>query len=202
MTLPISVIVPHLPSRDDFFTRYCKPTIDENQPAEVLVVLGDQIGPQRARNQGAAQATQPFLFFCDDDVRLRPDCLTKMHAALERDKAAGFAYSDHEIRPHATMTVSPFVAGPFDPERLRRTSYISTMSLMRREVFKPWDTNIRRMQDWDFWLSIVEKSVRGVYIPEPLFAMHVIDKNITATWTAADWLRVVREKHGLPEPKK
>jgi len=196
--LPISVIIPHLHSREPFLRTYCIPSLEK--AAEVAISKGDGIGAQAARNNGADKATKPYLFFCDDDVRVVNDCLQKMYNALEKDSGAAFAYSDHEIVDHSVMTRTHFTAGPFDPLRLRRTSYVSTMSLMRREVFQPWDVTIRRMQDWDFWLCAVERGARGIYIPEVLFEMHVIDKGITATWTAADWQRVVREKHRIPEP--
>jgi len=199
-TLPITVIIPHLHSRAWFFNHYCLPSVNANKPRQLLTVPGEKIGAPAARNTGAEKAEQPFLFHCDDDALLLDNCLAAMHAALAQHPEAGFVYSDHEIVQHASTSRHRFTAGPFDPHRLRLTSYISTMSLMRREVFQPWDTNIRRLQDWDFWLTIVEKGVKGIYIPDVLFEMHTIDKGITATWTAADWQRVIREKHNLPEP--
>lgn len=198
--LPITVIIPHLRSRDWFYNTYCLPSVTNNKPRQILTVPGEKIGAQAARNYGAEQAKQPLLFHCDDDARLLDNCLPAMYAALEQHPEAGFVYSDHEIVQHASMSRSRFVAGPFDRNRLRLTSYISTMSLMRREVFRPWDPSIRRLQDWDFWLTIVSNGIKGIYIPDVLFEMHTIDKGITATWTAADWQRVVREKHDLPEP--
>lgn len=197
--LPISVIIPHLSTREEFFQTYCRPSVNTNNPKEVIIVQGDVGGAQVARNKGFLDSTQPYLFHCDDDVRLADDCLIKLYAALKRS-GADFAYCDHDIFDHKITSRTPFEAGPFDPQRLHRTSYISTMSLMRREIVQPWDPTIRRMQDWDFWLSIVKRGAHGVYVPETLFTMHVIDKNISATWTAADWQRVVREKHGIPEP--
>jgi hypothetical protein len=49
------------------------------------------------------------------------------------------------------------------------------MSLIRREWLqkispdRPWDENLKRFQDWDLWLSIVENGGEGIMIPEFLW---------------------------------
>lgn len=198
--LPISVVIPHIRSRKMFFESVCKPSIVAQDVAQIIVVDGDLVGPQVARNKGAAEASQPYLYFADDDAILYQGSLRTLYYALEHDMGATFAYGDHDTVDHAGPYKGTFIAGPFDPARLRRESYISTMTLMRREAFIPWDVNIRRMQDWDFWLTMVEKGHRGVYVGRPLFELHAIDKGIGKTWATYDWLRIVREKHGIPEP--
>ena len=57
----------------------------------------------------------------------------------------------------------------FDIELLREQNFIMTTSLMRREVFPGFDESLKRFQDWDLWLTMLEQGHTGVCISEFLF---------------------------------
>lgn len=196
--LPISVIVPHVPWREVFFKERCLPSIEQNNPKEIIIIEGHDIGSNAARNKGARISSQPYILFCDDDVVLLDGALKKMMSAIDNSDGVGFAYSDsYEIWPDK-KEVSVFVAGGFDPERLRVESYISIVSLMRKEVFPGFDESVRRMQDWDLWLTVVGRGVKGVYIAEPLYENYHFDpKCITMTENLCDALTKIKAKHHL-----
>ena len=134
-------------------------------------------GAAAARNTGFDASSGRYLFFCDADIRLEPNCLEKMINALEQNPDAAFAYSQFQF---GWKTFSSF---PFDPERLKRLNYIHTSSLIRREWFPRFDERLKKFQDWDLFLTITEggsaqrtqgraeRSGRGVLIPEVLFAV-------------------------------
>ncbi len=46
-------------------------------------------GAASQRNEGVARATQPLILFLDDDVLFEPDCLARMHRAMEWDARLG-----------------------------------------------------------------------------------------------------------------
>jgi hypothetical protein len=48
-------------------------------------------------------------------------------------------------------------------------NYIHTTSLIRREQFPGFDSAIKRFQDWDLWLTILERGGRGTFIQDELF---------------------------------
>jgi GT2 family glycosyltransferase len=48
-----------------------------------------QLGAAAQRNQGVAAATQPFIWFFDDDVLFEPDCLARLWRAIQSDKRLG-----------------------------------------------------------------------------------------------------------------
>ena len=50
--------------------------------------------------------------------------------------------------------------------------YIHTTSLIRKKDFPGFDENIKRLQDWDLWLTMLEQGKRGIWIPKYLFTVH------------------------------
>lgn len=195
--LPVTVVVPHVQTRKAFFENVVRPSIESNLPEEIIVIHGDRTGPQVARNQGLERAKTPFVFFCDDDGQLMPGAFALMLQGLQATNA-DFAYSDYRLHEHKAGQPVDITAGEFSADRLRSEPYIHTMSMVARERALPWDPNIRRFQNWDYWLSMLREGRRAVYVPATLFVSHRFDSGIAETWTAADWKRVVREKHGLP----
>ncbi len=121
-------------------------------------------GAAAARNAGAGESSAPLIIFCDADVVLHPECLAKLQAALDTSTAS-FAYSSFRFGP---KTFSSF---PFDVERLRQMPYIHTTALIRREHFPGFDESLRRLQDWDLWLTMAEQGRAGVWVPEVLFTV-------------------------------
>lgn len=123
----------------------------------------DNKGAAVARNVGFDHSTGEYLFFCDADLHLDRTCLEKMSTALQSDQSAAFSYSQFRF---GWKTFSCF---PFDPKRLKELNYIHTSSLIRRSFFPRFDEQLKKFQDWDLFLTIVERGGRGVFIPEVLF---------------------------------
>lgn len=121
-------------------------------------------GGNAARNFGAVQAVGDYLLFCDADLTLRPHMLEKMLRTLADHPAASFAYSSFKYGAKV------FRLFPYDPDRLRRMSYIHTSALIRREHFPGFDPEIRRLQDWDLWLTMLSQGHTGVWIDEVLYS--------------------------------
>jgi glycosyltransferase involved in cell wall biosynthesis len=121
-------------------------------------------GAPAARNFGFSQSRGQYVLFCDADVRLSDKMLEKMHTTLRRSPQAAYCYSNFKFGPHT------FDLFPFDPARLRRENYISTMSLLRREAFIGFDENLKRFQDWDLWKRMLDRGLIGVWHPERLFS--------------------------------
>lgn len=197
--LPVSILVPHKPSRRDFFNGYCLPSLRAQGANEILVDEDPEAGVAVKRNRLAAKARNDYLFFCDDDVVLRGDCIQKMLQALYETQgkdfwttATAFAYCDYlgvcwPGVPHPTLATSMggstglHRAREFCHATLRQFNYISTMSLLRRIAFTGFDETLPRYMDWDLWLTLTTQGHTGVYIPEVLFQAHYIDAGITAT---------------------
>ena len=201
MAFPISIVVPHQRSRADFFQKYSLPSIRMNDPYEVFIEDYEG-GACQKRNSGAAKCTQPYVLFVDDDTVLAGDCIPKMLALLQSRPDLGYAYSnyigyswpgiEHPNGPNYVMT-----SRPFDDSVLRYANFIDTTSLVRRSVFPGFDPAIKRLQDWDLWLTMLGQGVRGGYINDVLFFKFTIDQGISATVPIEESTKIIRQKHRL-----
>ena len=155
---------------------------------------------------GGARGGGSYVIFCDADIEMKPDCLENMVHILEVHPKAAYVYSSFKFGWKAFDNLS------FDPDRLRKMPYIHTTSLIRREYFPGWDESVKRLQDWDLWLTMLEKGHTGYWIPKILFRV-VSTKGTMSTWLPSFAYRLpwklpavrryeeavakIKEKHGL-----
>ncbi|MCW8138146.1 MAG: glycosyltransferase, partial [Planctomycetota bacterium] len=199
--LPVTVVVPLSAGRRAFFEARGLPSLLAAGPERVVVVSGEA-GACRKRNAGFARVRTPYVFFCDDDVELAPDALARLLRALEAQPAAGYAYCSYEglVTPPATHPLGErftHVARPFDAAALRRRNLASTMSLLRANLVPGFDEGLRRLQDWDLWLTLLDRGVEGVAVPEVLFTAHYLDQGITASVDGDEARAAVAARHDL-----
>lgn len=135
--------------------------------ADVRYVWQENQGANSARNHGAKLATGDYLIFCDADVIMKETMLSELLTALKRTPKADFAYSAFRFG------FKLFRGVPFDIETLRRMNYIHTTALIRRSAFPGFDPAIKRLQDWDLWLTMVERGSVGILVPETLFEVKI-----------------------------
>lgn len=120
-------------------------------------------GADWARNYGAHFAAGEYFFFCDADIILRPDAFKKLKKTLDENRQASYAYSAFQLGWKI------FKSRPFDAQSLEARNFISTMSLIRANDFPGFDEKLKKFQDWDLWLTMLERGKTGVLVPEVLF---------------------------------
>lgn len=136
----------------------------ETYSHRIMTIHQPNAGAAAARNTGFARSRGVYLLFCDADTRLSKNMIEKMLDTLVTHPEASYCYSNFKFGVHT------FDLFPFDPERLRRENYISTMSLIRREAFIGFDEKLQRFQDWDLWKRMLDRGLTGVWCPERLFS--------------------------------
>lgn len=148
-----------------------------NDPRFTFYDLSENRGAPFARNYGFKNSKGSYLFFCDADATLKKDCLKILLEALEENPEASYVY------PNFLWGKKLFRIGEFDEERLRSAPMIHTMSLIRREAFpeKGWDESIKKLQDWDLYLTMLKENKKGVWVDEILF-------KIEPGGTISNWL--------------
>jgi len=153
----------------------------------------DNKGAPAARNRGLLEARGDYLFFCDADAVLVPDALEKLRLALEKNPLASYAYSSFNWGSKL------FSVGVFDVEKLKSGPMIHTMALIRRTAMTPrgWDESIKKLQDWDLWLTMLDEGKTGVWVNEVLFT-------VQPGGTISNWLPSCAYKYlpFLPAVKK
>jgi glycosyltransferase involved in cell wall biosynthesis len=202
--LPVSVIVPHgrTKIRDDFFSNFVYPLIEANEPIEIIV--NDNIGTApKKRNEGFKKSTQPYVFFCDNDILLPKNYIKSLLNVLEKNPNKGYAYTGYygivkDVTNHPLKGNFKIPTMPFNGNTLKSGNYISTMSLMRREHFPFFDETLKRLQDWDIYLTLLENGIEGISVDNMEFFAYYLDEGITSNTNneREAYMRII-EKHKL-----
>ncbi len=164
-------------------------------------------GAPVARNRGFKRSRGDYLFFCDADAVLDPTCLRIMLVTLENHPEAAYVYSSFYWGKKL------FRLWPFDAAKLKELPYVHTMSLIRREAFpvSGWDETIKKLQDWDLWLTMLGRGHQGYWIDKVLFRVQT--GGTISTWLPAFAYKlfpflpqvkkyqqareIIKKKHGL-----
>jgi hypothetical protein len=159
-------------------------------------------GVQRARNHGFTLTSGEVVSFWDCDCIIEPDTAKMWMETFKERPELAFIYSGYRFLNEQGGIPSE----PFDPWTLRVANYISTMFPLRREAFPGFDESLKSLQDWDMWLSVVEKGGKGLFVPGYAFATAFpTPKSISGQGcTNAAWLErvaAVKAKHGIPDRK-
>jgi len=148
---------------------------NDNKSGAVMTIKKYRIahsGASAARNFGFLKSSGQYVFFCDSDVIfLKSNALEKMIKMLEENPDKTYSYSSFKYG------LKTFKCGEFDAEKLKQNNYISTMSMIRRSALmkitneknQPFDESLKRFQDWDLWLTLLEKGENGVWLSEILW---------------------------------
>jgi glycosyltransferase involved in cell wall biosynthesis len=130
-------------------------------------------GSNPTRNFGFTKSRGEYIIFCDADIIMKEDMLAKMLVALENNKDISFVYSSFNYGQKL------FKLFPYSEERLKLMPYIHTTSLIRRGDFPGFDNNIKRFQDWDLWLTMLEHNKKGLWLDEILFTAQTGDGHMS-----------------------
>jgi glycosyltransferase involved in cell wall biosynthesis len=128
-------------------------------------------GLARTCNRGASDATGEYFLFLSADDRLETRYVSELMGALRRTPQASFAYCAARLFG-AESGVAP--ARPFSAFSLvRGRNYVNGSALTRRADYLdaggyPEDLGEGAFDDWDFWLTMVERGHRGTYVPKAL----------------------------------
>lgn len=132
---------------------------------ELKLINQNNRGANAARNRGAQEATGDYLLFCDADIVLEPQMLETMMRALNDHPKVSYVYSSFK---YGWKT---FRLQPFDPEKLKQAPFIHTTSLLRAKDWPGFDESLKRLQDWDLWLTMLEAGHRGWWLDKILFTV-------------------------------
>lgn len=187
----ITVVIPCRETENAYVTlrSLAKQTL---QPAAIVVVHDEGKGANWARNRGFEMVKTPYVLFSDDDIAWEPDALANLYSAMQVDGHASYAYGGYTIdgKPHSFREFSAYA--------LRQNNYISTMSLIWAEDFAGFDESLQRLQDWDLWLTMLERDHVGVYCGHKVFSTKRragITFGDGISWEEAR--AIVARKHGL-----
>lgn len=150
----------------------------DTETQEMLESLRDRVkvihrkkngGASAARNTGIKAAKSNYILCLDADDTIAPTYLEDAFNLLESRPDVGV------VAPHVKMTGER--SGSWKPKAENATipqalvsSPIPNASCYRKEVWKDaggYDEELRGMEDWEFWISVLEKDWIIEVIPKP-----------------------------------
>lgn len=130
-----------------------------------------------ARNTGIRAAQGEYLAFLDADDIFLPEKIERQTAYLERHPECDVCYCDlwhfFEEAPERMLKLNyNFYSGERVFPELLKKNFINPLSLtLRRSVFDRFgyfNENLRRSEDWDYWVNLAWQGARFDFLPERL----------------------------------
>ena len=151
-------------------------------------------GANWARNRGFELCRTELVLFSDDDIEWMLDGIEAMIDALDAHPEATYSYGTYfSVTDGKNYIVSD---QQFDAAVLRRNNFVSTMSVIRAKDFPGFDESLKRLQDWDLWLTLLDAGKVGVHCGKTVFKSVCGPDGITNKsigWEAA--YAAIRGKH-------
>jgi glycosyltransferase involved in cell wall biosynthesis len=168
-----------------------------------LITKKENLGANSARNSALPLCKGEFVFIMDADSLLSSDAIEVLAYNLSsQPDSIGYTYCcfNRLWEAQGSFLVDPWSPPEFNPDTLKQNNYISMMSLIRRSVLpeEGFDTSVTRFQDWDMWLTLLERGIYGSKVDEVLFNAYVLKDGISKDQKTISGLReIILRKHGL-----
>jgi len=166
---------------------------------KVRVLTTANQGLAAARNNGISQASGTYILPLDADDRIGPHYLEKAVVKLESDPAVGIVYC--QARLFGAVETEWNLPEYSLAEMLQDNIIFCTAMFRRRdwERVGGYDPGmIYGWEDYDFWLSLIEKGRRVHQIPEPLFYYRVASDSMVRSkekWQKVAMFKRIYERH-------
>lgn len=220
----VSVVLPTFNRAKTLF-RACESVLAQHPPVFELIVVDDgstdgtadlmaalsardprvryirqpNSGGGAARNRGIDAARGEVIAFQDSDDEWLAG---KLAAQLEsRGGSPALVFTAHTVvMIDGSEEVRPKIASDRASDLLAH-NFISTQTVLVDRVIlgaSRFDERLRRLQDWDLWLSLISASanIRIVYVPQPLVRLYRQEDSLTNSEPAYyESLRLILSKH-------
>ncbi|MCT7981633.1 glycosyltransferase family 2 protein [Laspinema olomoucense] len=176
--------------------------LDYLQKQEYQIIHQSNQGLATARNVGIKASQGKYILALDADNKIRPNYIIKGSETLDKFPPVGVVYGDKELFGDRTGI---WQVPDFDPTRLLQSNYIDACAVFRKTLWQDcggYDPNIPDklgFEDWDLWLSALEKRWEFYHIPEVLFDYRVRAKSMVTRCLIPEnqekLIRYLRTKH-------
>jgi glycosyltransferase involved in cell wall biosynthesis len=157
-------------------------------------------GPGSARNKGVEVSKGKYVIFLDADDLMEQDCLSSFKSVIQTSPNNEIMVSDCKYFGAKESYKKQFV--PSFPQLLAYNTLIICAAIKRSFLgenlrFEPSMDRIG-LEDWELWISMVEKEPQFNYIPKPLFKIRVSESSRTtntANHKKKEAFTVIYSKH-------
>ena len=182
-----------------------------------LIHLEKNEGACVARNTGAQIAEGKYYAFLPADSALYPGMARIWYENLEDNSEYDFLYGGYRFVDENgdPLPNGDYFFHPFEPYLLEVSNYIDGSFPIKAESFWKyakimgqedglWDKNVKSLQDWDYWLSVVKNGGKGIYIQDIFFETTIPHPGGLSEDSANNWIErtsFIKRKHKIPNRK-
>lgn len=163
------------------------------------VLFTEEKGACNARNLGFKESTGEIVSFFNSDYIAKIGMVRMWVDSLILNPDCGFVYGAYEYN---TKDRDTYWSKEFDVFQLRVANFIDCGFPLWRKHVVEWDSEVKSLQDWDFWLSVVEKDVKGHYLGREISFIAEIPRPKGLSHDSTDhWLervKFIKDKHHIP----
>ncbi len=156
-------------------------------------------GACHARNAGFRESTGDIVSFFNSDYIANVGMVRMWVDALIAHPDCGFAYGAYE---YASANREVYWSKPFDRYQLEVANYIDCGFPVWRQHVVEWDSEVKSLQDWDFWLSVTKNDVKGHYLGREISFIAAPPRPKGLSMDSSDnWVErttFIKNKHSIP----
>jgi len=168
--------------------------------------LDKNLGPGGARDFGIKKAQGDIIVLADSDDINCPKRLELTYQAFQENPEIDVVYG-LAVRKEVNNSLFTRPSHPFDPQLLQMYNYIANCATsFKKGVYlktKGYDRVLNTSEDYDLWLSFLEKDAQFLFIDKPLILQKIHSQStllMTEVEQRKDNLSYVRKKHHLTAP--
>lgn len=168
----------------------------DKKPLEVLeqnglysnlkIIHQENQGQSSARNNGVAYSTGKYLLFLDCDDIIEKTFLEKTHHILQQNPEIRICYTKGKFFEKINHE---WILQPFNIRDFLIENSIPITALIYKEDFEKtggFDTRLSYYEDWDLWISLIEKGIKVHKINEFLFFYRIRNNTDSLTNISID----------------
>ncbi len=157
-----------------------------------VIIINDRSGnANKARNEGLKKVDTEYILFSDNDINWKPYALQIMVDCLDQNRDVSLSWGSYELNGKLWCNKE------WDQEALKQRNYISTMSVVRTDDHPGFDENIKRLQDWDVWLTMLSQGKKGKYTGRIVFTTPLRNGITRDSISLSEAIAAVKLKHKL-----
>lgn len=167
-------------------------------PKTTVLSLSENQGPSVARNTAIKAAKGKYILPLDADDKIAPTYLEKAFNVLEQNTSVGIVYCKADLFGNES---GQWDLKPYSLKQILNDNCIFVSACFRKSDWERvggFNKNmIHSLEDWDFWLSLIEKGVDVYQIPEILFfyRKHFVSRTVNAAETEKSSKRQIILNH-------
>jgi glycosyltransferase involved in cell wall biosynthesis len=168
-----------------------------------ILINTSHVGPAAARNAGIRVAKGKYVLPLDADDKIHPRYVESAVAVLESQANVGIVYCQAE---YFGAQNGKWELPPYSIERMVLDNIIFVTALFRRDDWETvggFDESLTNgMEDYDFWLSMIEAGRDVVQLPEVLFYYRIKPRSRTTRFVSqAETMKETYQKIYRNHPK-